>query len=196
MSLDCLACEDNHCYIYSGQRFCPQHCERELCFCIRCQLEQVERSHPSSECQRCDFLSECYTYTYIGQVIEQSAFVLHRYCVETLSGRTLSSLSRNKHWGIGCNQLMNNKNVNTQEGVDIYEQGVNAKQLTSSVGNDSRQLVWVRVQVETDLLQNWISRLSIYPNRQFGYSSLGIFQPVWIGRVVRVSPCGCICRFI
>jgi len=54
----------------------------------------------------------------------------------------------------------------------------------------------VRVQVQTEPLPNWRSRLSMNGNIQFGYGSMVNSQPVWIGQVVSGSPSGSIYRFI
>jgi len=66
----------------------------------------------------------------------------------------------------------------------------------SSVSNSSRPWHQGQARVETEPLPNWRCWLSIYPSCQFGYSSMDISQPIWIGRVVSRSPSGSICRFI
>ena len=62
--------------------------------------------------------------------------------------------------------------------------------------NGPGQSVRVLVRVGTKLLTNWHFRLSLYPNRQFEYSSMKISQPVWIGQVVSGLPSRSIRRFI
>jgi len=65
-----------------------------------------------------------------------------------------------------------------------------------SVSNGSGPSLRVQVRVRTEPLPNWRSGLSTHPNCEFGYGSMQISQPVWIGRVVSGSPSGSICRFI
>jgi hypothetical protein len=72
----------------------------------------------------------------------------------------------------------------------------NGKEPRTSVSNGSRPSLWIRFRVRTEPLPNWWSGLIIYPNRQFGHSSMQIFQPFCIGRVVSRSPSRSICRFI
>jgi hypothetical protein len=67
---------------------------------------------------------------------------------------------------------------------------------TTSVSNRSGPSLRVRVWVKAELFPNWRSGLSTHLNCQFGYGSMEISQPVWIGRVVSGSPSGSICRFI
>ena len=62
-----------------------------------------------------------------------------------------------------------------------------------SDSNGSGPSLRVRVRVRTEPLPNWWSGLSTHPNCQFGYGSMQISQPVWIGRVVSGSPSGSIC---
>ena len=62
----------------------------------------------------------------------------------------------------------------------------------SSVSNSSGRSLLVRVQ--TELLPNWRSGLSIYPDHWLGYISMVHFQPVRIQQVVSGSPSASIHR--
>ena len=68
--------------------------------------------------------------------------------------------------------------------------------ITTSVHSGYGWSLQVRVWAQTKPLLNWLSRLSINPNRQLGYGSMVNSQPIWNGRVVSGSSCGSIYWFI
>jgi len=74
--------------------------------------------------------------------------------------------------------------------ADIYEQAID------SVSNGSRPSLRVRVRVGTKPEPDWWSGSSITPNCRFGYGSIDITLPVWIGRVPSRLYSGSICKFI
>jgi len=82
MSLECPKCEDNFCCVYLGQRRCSKHCQRISCFCIGCQLYNIEEKSPSVYCQKCSFLSECYSHKYLGKVNGRDSYILQRHCID------------------------------------------------------------------------------------------------------------------
>ena len=65
-----------------------------------------------------------------------------------------------------------------------------------SVSNGSGPSLRVRIRVGTEPRPNWLSGLSINPNCLFGYGSINISLPVWIGRVFSGSSSGSICQII
>lgn len=65
-----------------------------------------------------------------------------------------------------------------------------------SVSNGSRLVLRVRVWVGTEWFPNWRTWSSMHLNRQFGYGSMDISQPLWIGRVVSRLSAGSICIVI
>ena len=65
-----------------------------------------------------------------------------------------------------------------------------------SVSNGSGPWLHVRVRVGTEPQPDWRSWLSIKPNFRFGYDSIGIALPVWIGRVLTGLYSGSICKYI
>jgi hypothetical protein len=82
MSLECQKCEDNFCCIYLGQRTCSHHCRRENCFCVSCQLYNIEEKSPAVISQKCNFLSECYAYKYLRQIDSRKSCILQRHCID------------------------------------------------------------------------------------------------------------------
>jgi len=82
VSLECQKCEDNFGCIYLGRRICNEHCRRQNCFCISCQLYNIEEKSPTVLCQKCNFLSECYGYKYLGRVNERDSYILQRHCID------------------------------------------------------------------------------------------------------------------
>jgi len=82
MSSECPKCEDNCCCIYLGQRTCSEHCRRQNCFCISCQLFNIEEKSPAVLCQKCSFLSECYGYKWLGRVNGRDSYILQRHCID------------------------------------------------------------------------------------------------------------------
>jgi hypothetical protein len=82
MSSECQKCEDNFCCIYLGQRTCSEHCQRQNCFCISCQLYNIEEKSPAVLCQKCSFLSECYGYKYLGRLNHKDSYVLQKHCID------------------------------------------------------------------------------------------------------------------
>src|SRR5882757_5270567 len=65
-----------------------------------------------------------------------------------------------------------------------------------SVSKGSEPSLRVRVRVQTELLRNWQSGLSITPNCPLGYVSMVNSEPVSIEWVVSGSPSRSIYRFI
>jgi hypothetical protein len=82
MSLECPKCEDNFCCIYFGQTTCSLHCRSQSCFCISCQLYNIEEKSPVVICQKCNFLSQCYGYKYLGKVNRRDCYILQRHCID------------------------------------------------------------------------------------------------------------------
>lgn len=82
MSLECQSCEDNVCCIYLGQRICPEHCRRQNCFCVRCQLSNIEEKSPAVRCQNCNFLSKCYGCKHLGSINGRGSYILQRHCID------------------------------------------------------------------------------------------------------------------
>jgi len=82
MSLECQKCEDNFCCIYLGRRICAEHCRRQNCFCISCQLYITEEKGPAVLCQKCSFLLECYSYKYLGKLNYRNSYVLQKHCID------------------------------------------------------------------------------------------------------------------
>ena len=82
MNSECLRCKDNFFRIYLGQRTCNKHCWRQSCFCISCQLYNIEEKSPTVICQKCSFLSECYCYKYLGRVNGRDSNILQRHCID------------------------------------------------------------------------------------------------------------------
>jgi hypothetical protein len=81
MSLECQKCEDNFCCIYLSQRTCSHHRRRESCFCVSCQLYNIEEKSPAGICQKYNFLSECYAYKYLAQINGRKSYILQRHCI-------------------------------------------------------------------------------------------------------------------
>ena len=82
MSLECLKWEDNFCCIYLGQKICSIHCRRQSCFCMSCQLYNIEEKSPTVICQKCSLLLECYGYKYLGSVNGRDSYNLQRHCID------------------------------------------------------------------------------------------------------------------
>jgi hypothetical protein len=82
LSLECQKCEENFCCIYLGQRTCNEHCRRLDCFCISCQLFNIEEKSPAIHCQNCSVLSECDRYQYLGRVNGRHSYSLHIHCID------------------------------------------------------------------------------------------------------------------
>jgi len=72
--------------------------------------------------------------------------------------------------------------MNAWKGSYAYDIALSTANLYSaSVSNGSGLSLLVRVQVQTEPLPNWQSRMSMNPNCQLGYGSMVNFHPVWIG---------------
>jgi len=82
MSSECQKCEDNFCCIYLGIRTSSLHCRRQNCFCISCQSYNIEEKSPAVICQRCSFLSECYSNKFLGKVNRRNSYILQRHCID------------------------------------------------------------------------------------------------------------------
>jgi len=76
------------------------------------------------------------------------------------------------------------------------QQSVVKFRVLSSVTTGSGPSLRVRVRVGTEPEPDWRSGSSINPNCRFGYGSIHISLPVWIGRVPSVLYSGSICKFI
>ena len=76
------------------------------------------------------------------------------------------------------------------------QQSVVKLRVLSSVSNGSGPSLRVRVRVGTEPEPDWPSGFSINPNWRFGYGSIDISLPVWIGWVPSVLYSGSICKFI
>jgi len=70
------------CCIYLGRRICSRHCQRKRCFCVRCQLYNTEEENPAVNCQKCNFLSECYSYKLVGKIGGRDSYILQSHCID------------------------------------------------------------------------------------------------------------------
>ena len=82
MNSECTRCENSFCCIYLGRRLCREHCQRRDCFCINCQLCNIEEKSPSVYCQKCNFLSECYSYKHLGKINGRDSYILQSHCID------------------------------------------------------------------------------------------------------------------
>jgi len=82
MSTECLRCEDNFCCIYLCRRVCSKHCQRKSCFCVSCQLYSTEEENPAVYCQKCNLLSECYSYNFVGKIGGRNSYILQSHCID------------------------------------------------------------------------------------------------------------------
>jgi len=82
MSFECQKCEDNFCCNYLGERTCSESCRRQNCFCVSCQLYNIEEKSPAVICQHCRFLSECYASKYLGKINGRASYILQRHCID------------------------------------------------------------------------------------------------------------------
>jgi len=82
MSSECPKCEDNFCRIRLGQKLCSEHCQRENCFCVSCQLYNIEQKSPSVYWPKCSFLSQCYSYKHLGKINGRDSYILQRHCID------------------------------------------------------------------------------------------------------------------
>ena len=55
---------------------------RQSCFCVSCQLYNIEEKSPAVICQLCNFLSECYAYQYLGKINRRASYILQRHCID------------------------------------------------------------------------------------------------------------------
>ena len=82
MGSECAKCEYNFCCILLGERLCSEHRRRTNCFCISCQLYNIEEKDPSEYWQKCSILSEWYSHKYLGKVNGRNSYILQRHCID------------------------------------------------------------------------------------------------------------------
>ena len=156
MSLECQRCEDNFRCIYLNRRLCSEHCWRRDCFCISCQLYNIEEKSPSVYCQKCNFLSECYSYKHLGKVNGRDYYIVQRHCIDHCQlercphrdevtvdlGRVIPPPDYSHLIQNGC----------PSETVDIHQQCVSPQQLedreTSVPGSEANSRMVPRVSKE------------------------------------------------
>jgi len=133
MSSECQRCDDNFCSIYLGQGTCSEHCRRQNCFCVSCQLSNIDEKSPAVICQRCSFLSECYSYRLLGKVHGRDSYILQRYCVDHCR---LENCPHRDEPTVELNRLIPPPNYShlIQDGgpsqeVDVHQQGAGSQQL-------------------------------------------------------------------
>jgi len=132
MSLECQKCENNFCCIYSGQKTCSNHCQRQNCVCVSCQLYNIEEASPAVICQKCNFLSECYKYKYFGKIHGRSSYILQRHCIDHCQ---INNCSHRDEATVELNRVVSPYDYNNlirdgspKEMIDIQKQGASAQQ--------------------------------------------------------------------
>jgi len=133
MSLEYQRCKDNFCCIYLGQRTCSNHCRRQNCFCVSCQLYNMEQKTTAVICQKCNFPSECYAYKYLGKIIGRASYILQRHCIDHCQ---LDNCPHKDEASVELNRLIPPPDYShlVQDGgpkktIDIHQQGAGTQWL-------------------------------------------------------------------
>jgi len=101
----------------------------------------------------------------------------HLHC-ENDKARRMAAMTKQSCQPPRTNRITRSQVKISANALIIMAKAVASTSINCSVSNSSGPVVRVRVPVGPDPFPNWRSGSSIHPNRQFGYGSMDISQPI------------------